>query len=122
MKTNKSVKVSKSPTPANGTNNNSDLIYGVIGLIVLIAPLLMWLGKNIMRKVVDKVVTDTVDPQIHLMKELLGVREKETQTFLSIMDMHIEELRYVTKELRIHEDRIDTNEGKIKELEKKVKL
>jgi len=56
------------------------------------------------------------------MKELLGVREKETQTFLSIMDMHIEELRYVTKELRIHEDRIDTNEGKIKELEKKVKL
>jgi len=107
---------------AIGTNNNSDLIYGVIGLIVLIAPLLMWLGKNIMRKVVDKVVTDTVDPQIHLMKELLGVREKETQTFLSIMDMHIEELRYVTKELRIHEDRIDTNEGKIKELEKKVKL
>jgi len=37
---------------AIGTNNNSDLIYGVIGLIVLIAPLLMWLGKNIMRKVV----------------------------------------------------------------------
>ncbi len=105
---------------AIGSNNNSDLIYGLIGLIVLIAPLLMWLGKNIMKKVVDQVVTDTVDPQIHLMKELLGVREKETETFLGIMNMHIEELRYVTKELRIHEERIDDNEDRIKDLENEI--
>lgn len=103
-----------------GNNNNSDLIYSLIGLIVLIAPLLLWVGKIIMRKVVDQAVGDTVEPQIDLMKELLSVREKETQTFLGIMDMHIEELRYVTKELRIHEERIDENEERISKIEKGV--
>ncbi len=103
------------------SNNGLDILYILISLIVLGAPFFLWIGKIIMRKIVDQVVNDTVEPQINLMKDLLEVREKETETFLGIMNMHIEELRYVTKELRIHEEQIDDNKKEIKSIKNQLK-
>jgi hypothetical protein len=76
-------------------SNNDGLIYTIIIALTVTAPLIAFIFKSAFKKAVNKVITETIAPQIKLVRDIVDARKTEQEQMFSIMEMHIEELRHI---------------------------
>ena len=86
--------------------DNSNTIYVVVSILIVLLPILLWAGRIIFKKTISQVVEDSVQPQVDLVKELVDVRHQENQQLFNIMEMHIDELRHVKLEQNEIKERV----------------
>ena len=105
----------KEITEALNNADNSETIYVITSVLIVLIPVLLWAGKIIFKKTLSQVVKESVEPQIDVVKDLIEVRKKENEQMFKIMEMHIDELRRVKFEQNEIKERVSRLEGATKD-------
>jgi len=103
-------------TIEEATRQDNSLIYVVISIVTLIAPMMALIQKYSLKKTTSKLIRETVTPQIDLIKRMNEASDKSNTQMFAIMEMHIEELRHVKSEHEIIKKKVSHNTDEIRKL------
>lgn len=105
---------------AETIENSSDSsgLYIVISILIVLAPVLIWAIRIVLKNTVEEIVDKGVTPQIDLLEKTFKRDQEANEQMFNIMEMHIDELRHVKIEQEEMKRRIGANQDQIQEMKK----
>ena len=96
--------------------DDSNALYVVISVLVVLAPVLVWAIRIILKNSIEDIVDKGVTPQIELLEKTFKRDREANEQMFNIMEMHIDELRHVKFQQTEMSKRIEANETNIETL------